>query len=214
MKRALLIAGLALLLVAPMAQGKVVNEHTQKHPGCDSISEELEITVRGGRRFATDFPGAVFTFDDGNRDIEIPACARVHVTFINEDDIRHQFMVHGTFPNGFFLLEVDGPGQDNGTFVVGPDPKTRMTHCGLPQHQQKGMKGQVRVAGGEGNVPNILGVSGIPEEDKLKDPDYTGSIASGAPTMGTVPTSTLVVSVGFIAVAAGWALWERRRRER
>lgn len=210
MKRALLVSALLLLLVAPAAQGKVVNEYTQAHPGCDSISEEVELTVRGGREFATEFPGAVFTFDQ--RDFEIPACARVHVTFINEDDIRHQFMVHGTFPNGFFQLEVDGPGEENGTFVVGPDPKTRMTHCGLPQHQQKGMKAQVRVAGGEGNSPNILGISGIPEEDKAKGLDYTGSIGSGVSGFGTVPTSTLVVSVGFIAVAAGWALYERRKR--
>lgn len=216
--RLLACVGLAALLVLAVlpgaAQAKVVNEFTEPHPSCGGqISEDIEITVRGGRDFATEFPGAVFTFD--RRDFDFPPCSRITVTFINEDDIRHQFMVHGVFPSGFFLIEVDGPGEDSGTFTVGADPKTRMVHCGLPQHQQKGMKGQVRVDGGQGNVPNILGVSGVPVgEDPVLDAQLgRGGGAGAGGGLGPGAIVPLDASTILLAGLAGALVAARRHQE-
>lgn len=125
MNRYLLLAVLAgLVLVAgaaPTASAKVTNENTDDPPpGCDSIQGETQITVHAGREQASEFNGAVFTFD--NRSWEVDPCTKVTVTFVNEDEIRHQFMVHGTYPRdpGFFQIEVTGPGEDTGPSSPGP----------------------------------------------------------------------------------------------
>lgn len=170
----LLLVVVAVLALSPSAGAKVVNENTDDlPPGCDSISEELELTVRGGKDFASDMAGVVFTFD--NRSFDMPACARVTVTFVNEDDVRHQFMPHGVWPDGTFLIEVDGPGEDTGTFITSANPGSVMVHCGVSQHQQKGMKAQILVAGGTGNIPNIPGVAGLPPEDGQEEHSPTTS---------------------------------------
>ncbi len=155
----------AALLLAGHAAAKVVNENMDDlPPGCSGISEEIEFTVEGGKDFAEGMPGVVFTFDE--RSFELPACARVTVTFVNHDDVRHQFMPHGVHPDGTFLIEVDGPGQDTGTFITGSRASSVMVHCGVSQHQQKGMKAQLLVAGGLGDIPNIPGVAGLPPEEQ------------------------------------------------
>lgn len=163
---AVLALGMVLVLAAPAAPAKVVNENTnQLPPGCDEIQGEEEFTVNGGRDHAAEFNGAVFTFDE--RSIEIDPCTRVTVTFVNEDNIRHQFMVHGTYPfdPGFFMIELTGAGQETGTFITPAEQASLLVHCGVLQHQQKGMKGQILVDGGLGDIPNIVGVSGTPSGD-------------------------------------------------
>lgn len=189
----LVLVVLGLLMAFPGA-AKVVNENTDDlPPGCDSISEEIELEVHGGTEFAEGEPGVVFTFDE--RSFELPPCARVTVTFVNHDEVRHQFMPHGVYPDGSFLIEVDGPGQDTGTFITGSRAASVMVHCGVSQHQQKGMKAQLLVAGGLGDIPNIPGVSGLPPEDR----EDVGQ------TMGhEAPTSLawlVVVAVALFAVA-------------
>lgn len=156
---------LLLLLAVPIASAKVVNENTNDlPPGCEEIAGERSITVRGGREHAEGFPGTVFTFDE--RSWDIPGCTRVTVTFINDDPTRHQFMVHDTYPAGFFQIELAGEGEETGTFILGPDEASLLIHCGVSQHQQKGMKAQFLVGGGIGDLPNIVGVSGIPPQDR------------------------------------------------
>ncbi len=189
---------LAVLSLTPSVGAKVVNENTDNlPPGCDSISEELEFTVRGGKDFASDMPGVVFTFD--NRSFDLPACARVTVTFVNEDDVRHQFMPHGVWPDGTFLIEVDGPGQDTGTFITSANPGSVMVHCGVSQHQQKGMKAQILVAGGTGNIPNIPGVAGLPAEDDGQEEHS--------------PTTTAWIVVLLLAVAALFPARSRKPKD-
>ena len=199
---ALLALGLSLALTSgmPGAGAKVVNENTDNlPPGCEEISGEEEILVHGGREHASHFHGAVFTFD--NRSFEMPGCTRVTVTFVNDDPIRHQFMVHGTWPDGFFMVEVDGPGQDTGTFILPSKPASLMVHCGVAQHQQKGMKGQFLVDGGVGDIPNILGISGLPPEDYQEGQ----SSEQAQPTPG--PGALLAA---LSATAATWLLRPRR----
>ncbi len=191
---------LLLLVAVPPAEATVVNENTDRlPPGCTSIAEEAHITVRAGTKYAARFPGVVYSFD--NRSWSFPACTRLTVTFINEDAVRHQFMPHGAWPNGFFLLEGEDSEPVTGTFILGSEPHTLMVHCGLPQHQQKGMKAQILVAGGVGDVPNIPGVSGIPD-------DGTGDGDAGVMNaLRNVPLDPSVVLAGL--AAAGLVL--RRR---
>lgn len=168
MKRTLMIALVATVTLAaalPTAHAKVTNANPDElPPGCEELAGEEHITVHGGRPFAEQFNGAVFTFD--NRSWEVPSCTKLTVTFVNEDQIRHQFMVHGTYPfdMGFFQIEVTGPGEDTGTFITGPDQESLLVHCGVRQHQQKGMKAELLVDGGVGHLPNIPGISGLPDQ--------------------------------------------------
>lgn len=142
--------------------GMVVNENRdQLPPGCSSISKDIRITVRAGRKYAKPFPGVVWTYD--KRSFDFPACARVTVRFINEDKIRHQFMVHGLpmgiYPMGMFTIEVSGPGEATGTFILPAEPTTLLLHCDIAQHTEHGMKGQIKVAGGRENLSAIPGLT-------------------------------------------------------
>lgn len=88
---------------------------------------------------------------------------KVTVTFINEDNVRHQWMLHGLprylYPEGMFHIEVNGPGRKSGTFIVPSAKKTYLGHCDVAQHTEKGMKAQLKVGGGNGNLPSILGIT-------------------------------------------------------
>lgn len=142
--------------------GMVMNENTdQRPPGCSDIRGEQEVTIEAGKRFAQGFPGTAWTFD--RHTIQAPPCTRLTVTFVNHDDVRHQFMVHGlpvlSYPMGMFSIEVDGPGEVTGTFVTPSEERTYRVHCGVPTHEAKGMKMQLVVGGGSGNLPHIPGLS-------------------------------------------------------
>jgi hypothetical protein len=142
-------------------------------PGCERISRDATVTIRAGREQAARFPDKTFTYD--RRVLDYPACARLRVTFVNDDAIRHQWMIHGlpraTYPGGTFNIEVPASGEETGTLILPGQPTTLMVHCGLPQHMQKGMKAAIRVAGGKGlpaNIPGATGqwgASGYPRQD-------------------------------------------------
>lgn len=188
--RLVLVLFLGVLLV-PAGAAKVVHENTDElPPGCEEIAGDEHITVRGGKNHTTAFPGTTFGFDHHSWDFA--ACTRLTVTFVNDDPIRHQFMLHGVFPEGFLLLEVDGPGEETGTTILGSRPATLMAHCGVNQHQQKGMKAQVLVAGGVGDLPNVPGISGVPE----------GPVAHGGASEGEdVPVSVVTAVLGLLTAA-------------
>jgi len=59
-----------------------------------------------------------------------------------------------------------------------------MVHCGVNQHQQKGMKAQFLVAGGEGDVPNVPGISGLPPEDRHESHAQGEETAEDRPAPG------------------------------
>lgn len=132
--------------------GVVVNGNSEElPPGCDEVNDGRSVTVRGGYEYAEG--GESFAFD--RERIEVEPCTRVTVTFVNEDSVRHQWMLHGlpteTYPMGMFNVEVDGPGSATGTFVTPAADTTLDTHCSLPQHEQKGMHMSVVVGnGGDG----------------------------------------------------------------
>lgn len=140
----------------------VMNENKDTlPPGCSAVAGDQAVTVRAGTRFAKQYPGTMFTYDVHT--IKAAPCTRLAVTFVNEDAVRHQFMVHGlpgsVYPGGMFTIEVTGPGKETGSFITPSQTETLMIHCGVPQHEEKGMKAELKNGGGEGDLPNIPGIS-------------------------------------------------------
>ncbi len=154
-----------------MAGGMVMGQNTDKLPGgCDKISETKEITVHAGHKYAEKFPGRMYAFD--TQEFNFKPCTKLTVNFINEDNIRHQWMMHGLpkylYPKGMFHLEVSGPAKISGTLILPPGDQTYLVHCDIAQHMEKGMKAQLKVGKGAGDLPSIPGVTAyvIPDDYK------------------------------------------------
>ena len=148
-------------------QGVVMNENTDELPrDCQAISGESHITVHAGREYAT-HPGTVFGYDEN--ELVAEPCSLATVTLVNSDQIRHQWMVHGLpkylYPGGMFHIEAEGGQSVTGTFIVPSDDRTYLVHCDMPQHMEKGMKGQLQVGAGSGDLWSVPGVSGDFEAD-------------------------------------------------
>ena len=83
--------------------------------------------------------------------------------FDNKDEIRHQWMIHGLpkylYPKGMFHIEVNGLEKKTGTFIVPSSHFTYLVHCDISQHMEKGMKAQLKVGKGRGDLPSIPGIS-------------------------------------------------------
>lgn len=155
-----------------MDGGMVMGQNTDTLPGgCDKISATKEITVRAGHKYSEKFPGTMFAFDQ--QEFQFEPCTKLTVHFINEDEIRHQWMMHGLpkylYPKGMFHLEVSGPGKVSGTLILPPGDKTYLVHCDIAQHMEKGMKAQLKVGKGSEDLPSIPGVTASIFPD-----DYSG----------------------------------------
>lgn len=140
----------------------VMNENPDKLPqDCKKVSQDIDLEIRAGQEHARKFNGKMFAFSQ--QQIDVPACARINVTFINDDDVRHQFMVHNLpgyiYPKGMFTIELNGRGERKASFIVSARPKTYLIHCEVPQHMEKGMKAQLKVAGGDVDLPSIPGIT-------------------------------------------------------
>lgn len=149
------------------ASGMVMNENTDELPrGCPRIAGEHHITVRAGKEFA--LVGTMFTYDQHEWAVE--PCTQLTVSLINTDEVRHQWMLHGLprylYDQGMFTLEVAGKGQKTAGFIVPPGSRTYLVHCDVPHHMEKGMKAQLKVGGGDGDLPSIPGITG----PRLTDP--------------------------------------------
>ena len=140
----------------------IMGQNFDKLPSsCQSISEEVEITVRAGRKYSANFPGTAFAFD--KQQWNVKPCAKVTWHFVNEDNIRHQFMMHGLpkylYKLGMFHLEVTGPKTVSGTMIVPGKDETFLVHCDISHHMEKGMKAQLVVGKGGTDIPSIPGVT-------------------------------------------------------
>lgn len=147
-------------------EGMVMNENTDRLPrDCAEVAGEQEITVRAGKKYAR--PGLMFGY--GQHEWNVEPCTKITVTLINEDNARHQWMVHGLprylYPQGMFHIEVNGGHSKTGTFLVSSAPKTYLVHCDVAQHTEKGMKAQLKVGGGDGDLPSIPGLTGPRQPD-------------------------------------------------
>ena len=141
--------------------------------GCDKIAATKEITVRAGHKYSEKFPGTMWAFDQ--QEFQFEPCTKLTVNFVNEDEIRHQWMMHGLpkylYPKGMFHLEVSGPGSVSGTLILPPGDKTYLVHCDIAQHMEKGMKAQLKVGKGGEDLPSIPGVTAHMYPD-----DYSGKL--------------------------------------
>jgi plastocyanin len=154
-----------------MAGGMVMGQNTDTLPGgCDSISETKEITVHAGHKYAEKFPGRMFAFD--TQEFNFKPCTKLTVHFVNEDNVRHQWMMHGLpkylYPKGMFHLEATGPSKISGTLILPPGDKTYLVHCDIAQHMEKGMKAQLKVGKGDGDLPSIPGLTAYVVADDYK----------------------------------------------
>ncbi len=143
-------------------KGMIMNANNDKLPkDCQKISGDVDITVHAGRKHAQKFNGRMFAFDQQEWDVK--PCSRINITFINDDEIRHQFMIHGLpgyiYPQGMFHLELFGAGKLKASLIMPAQKKTYLVHCELAQHMEKGMKAQLKVDGGDGDLPSIPGIS-------------------------------------------------------
>ncbi|MGZ8226410.1 MAG: copper oxidase [Methylococcaceae bacterium] len=159
-------------------KGMIMNANTDNLPrDCQKISENVDITIHAGRKHAMKFNGKMFAFDQQEWDVK--PCAKINITFINDDQIRHQLMIHGLpgyiYPEGMFHLELYGAGELKASLIVPSQKKTYLVHCELPQHMEKGMKAQLKVDGGDGDLPSIPGVSEAVKAD-IYQVDLTQSI--------------------------------------
>jgi plastocyanin len=187
MKRLLVLVSLLLITGEVAAQhahhsmqmdgaGMVMNANRDTLPrGCTSISTDISVTVAAGTAYAADIPGRLFGFSQ--HELRVPTCARVTVTFVNEDEVRHQWMVHGLptylYPTGMFHIEAMGGQTLSGTFIVPADDKTYLIHCDMAQHMEKGLKGQLVVGSGSGDLWSVSGVSDEFYRDAYL-PEYIG----------------------------------------
>jgi plastocyanin len=152
-------------------------------PGCDKISGDEEITVRASHKYTKGFPGTMFGFSE--HEWRVKPCTRLTVHFINEDNVRHQWMMHGLpkflYDKGMFHLEVTGPASITGTLILPAEDRTYLVHCDIAQHMEKGMKGQLIVGKGGTPFPSIPGVT------DLAIPDNYGPPAKPVAATGTAP---------------------------
>lgn len=142
--------------------GTVMNQNRDTLPrGCDAISTDHSFTIYAGRKYADGSPGMIFGMSD--HEVRVQPCSRVTVTFVNEDEVRHQWMLHGLpkylYPAGMFHIEVMGGYRKTGTFIVPGEDKNYLIHCDMAQHMEKGMRGQLVVGSGSGDLWGVRGVS-------------------------------------------------------
>jgi len=186
-----------------MSGGMVMGQNTETLPGgCDSISETKEITVHAGHKFAEKFPGRMYAFD--TQELNFKPCTKLTVHFVNEDHVRHQWMMHGLpkylYPKGMFHLEVTGPAKISGTLILPPGDKTYLVHCDIAQHMEKGMKAQLKVGNGDGDLPSIPGVTALANPD-----DYNAGAAE-------VFAAAKVTETEIVAANEAIALAEANRK--
>ncbi|WP_262964061.1 cupredoxin domain-containing protein [Methylobacter psychrophilus] len=203
-----------------MAGGMVMGQNADTLPGgCDSISETKEITVHAGHKYAEKFPGRMFAFD--TQEFKFKPCTKLTVHFINEDNVRHQWMMHGLpkylYPKGMFHLEATGPSKISGTLILPPGDKTYLVHCDIAQHMEKGMKAQFKVGEGDGDLPSIPGVTAYVIADDYKatlpelmakaaseiDSAPVADAASPAPKTAVPPDDSVISGVTVIGLALG-----------
>lgn len=142
--------------------GMVMNYNTDVLPeDCERISRDYEFTIMAGTKYAKSYADTVFGFSEHEWRVE--PCSRITVIFKNEDDVRHQWMVHGLpkylYDQGMFHMEAMGGQTLKGVFIVPSDDRTYLAHCDIAQHMEKGMKGQLVVGGGDGDLWSIPGLT-------------------------------------------------------
>ena len=142
--------------------GMVANWNTDDLPrSCGKISRDISINIHAGRKYAR--PGESFGYN--KNEWHVPKCARVTVTLVNEDQVRHQWMLHGLpryqYTHGMFHIEANGGTTRSGTFIVPASDETYLIHCDMAQHMEKGLKGVFKVGAGSGDLPSVPNLTDV-----------------------------------------------------
>jgi len=150
------------------ASGTVMGANSERLPrDCPAVSGDQEFTVHAGRKHAQALPGLTYAYDQ--RELRVAPCSRVTVHFHNDDEVRHQWMVHGLprylYPGGMFHIEASGGAKLSASFIVPSDDATYLVHCDIAQHTEKGMKGQLVVGRGSGDLWAVPGVTAALRRD-------------------------------------------------
>lgn len=116
----------------------VIGQNDNRLPdGCTKLSEDVQLTVHAGRAFAK-FPGVVYGYSDA--EWHVKPCARLTVTLINDDQVRHQWVVSGLpkelYPKGVFALEASGGEEVTGTFILPPQDRSYPVSSEVHQQPQ------------------------------------------------------------------------------
>lgn len=186
----------------------VMGQNKDKLPGsCTRIMENVEFTVHAGRKYAEKFPGRMLAFEQ--QEWHVKPCAKVTIHFINEDNIRHQWMMHGLpkylYKGGMFHLEVTGPGKVSGTFIVPANDQTYLVHCDISQHMEKGMKAQLVVGKGGADLPSVPGVTPLAFPDNYEYKLPPQPIANGVTPLPSPKASTPLIS-GMMVIGLAFGL--------
>ena len=176
--------------------GMVMNSNRDVLPqDCESISDDVEFVVHAGTDYALTAAGRIFGYDA--HEFHVPPCSRVTIHFYNDDQVRHQWMLHGLprylYPQGMFHLEASGGQHVMGSFIVPSDDATYLVHCDITQHMEKGMKAQLMVGEGSGDLWSVPGVSA----------DFNGHTEK-------MPRGTVVLMLAMVMVAAAMLITMKR----
>ncbi len=196
-----------------MEGGMVMGQNTDTLPGgCDKIEATKEITVHAGHKYAEKFPGRMWAFDQ--QEYKFEPCTKLTVHFVNDDNIRHQWMMHGLpkylYPQGMFHLEVSGPGEISGTLILPPGDQTYLVHCDMAQHMEKGLKAQLKVGKGSGDLPSVPGIAANIIEDNYNEamppPVVLPAKAAAVPAKDASTEAPLVSGALLVGLAIGLLL--------
>ncbi len=206
---------IALLLVSQASfanmqmdeKGMVMNANSDNLPkDCPQISETVNLTIHAGHKYAAKFNGKMFAFDQQQWDVK--PCAKINITFINDDQIRHQFMIHGLpgylYPDGMLHLELYGEGELHASLIVPSQKKTYLVHCELAQHAEKGMKAQLKVGGGDGDLSSIPNIS-APIKSDLYSIDWSVLKLGGI---------FVLLAISIIVLVGHWLLSRHFNRQK
>ena len=175
------------------ATGMVMGNNKDKLPDdCMEITGEYEINVVAGTSYAKPYASTMFGFNE--HAWQVKPCSRITVNFKNEDDVRHQWMLHGLpkylYDRGMFHMEASGGHTQTGVFIVPSDDKTYLVHCDIAQHMEKGMKAQLVAGRGSGDLWSIPGVSA--------DFERPGDILTAKPRFAALLASFLFIAAFMI----------------
>jgi len=133
--------------------GMVLHSNAGQLPDdCDAISADVAITVHAGARHVPAGGPQVFAYDQ--QSLVAAPCSRVTVTLVNEDAVRHQWLLSGLpealHPGGVFHLEANGGQRVTGTFIVPGATARYPVFCAVAQHGLQGMQAQLVVGTEQG----------------------------------------------------------------
>lgn len=159
------------------------NENSEAAPpGCEAVEGEDEVSVAavsGGAGYPL--------YEYSPTVIETEACTRLSVTFESSTRVRHQFVVEGlpeeVYTDGYFGIEADSGAEETATFVTPAEDTTLAFESKVGKQPDSGLRGQIVVGEGNGDVD---GVPGVTKDDWNDDGGSLPTAEAAAAVLGIV----------------------------